>query len=214
MSSENAILIVLTTPTEIQGSGTKWVLQPGTMIVGRHPSCNIMLPDRQISREHARITHTRDGFYIEDLGSKNGTFVNGEAVLAPRLLHESDVIQIGLAYKLSFIEAEGTVPLTEDAERAFTLRLDTEKKQVWVSGKLLDPPLSPQQFDLLHMLQHADGGIVDRDAIAEIVWGSSDGVTEQAIDALMRRLRRRLAELNPTKEFIVTVRGYGFRLEL
>lgn len=184
------------------------------MIIGRHPTCDIMLPDRQISREHARILHTADGFYIEDLGSKNGTFVNGEAVTTPRLLQESDMIQIGLAYRLSFVEAEGTVPLTEDAERAFALRLDPEKKQVWISGKPLDPPLSPQQFDLLEMLQNAEGGVVERDRIAEMVWGSSDGVTEQAIDALMRRLRRRLAELNPTKEFIVTVRGYGFRLEI
>lgn len=212
MSAENAILIVLTTPFESQGSGTKWVLEPRPMIIGRHPSCDIVLPDRQISREHARIFHTADGFFIEDLGSKNGTYVNGEAVTRPRHLDESDVVQIGLAYKLSFVGAESTVPLTE-ADSSFVLRLDPEKKQVWVSGKLVDPPLSPQQFDLLQLLSDANGGIVDRDAIAEVVWGSTDGVTEQAIDALMRRLRRRLADYNSDKEFIVTMRGYGFRLE-
>ncbi len=213
MSVENAILIVLTTPFESQGSGTKWVLEPRPMIIGRHPSCDIMLPDRQISREHARIFHTADGFFIEDLGSKNGTYVNGEAVTQPRRLDESDVVQIGLAYKLSFVGAEGTVPLTDDRSASFILRLDPEKKQVWVSGKLVEPPLSPQQFDLLQLLVDAKGGIVDRDAIAEMVWGSTEGVTEQAIDALMRRLRRRLADYNAEKEFIITMRGYGFRLE-
>jgi DNA-binding response OmpR family regulator len=64
------------------------------------------------------------------------------------------------------------------------------------------------------LLVDAHGGIVDRDTIVEVIWGGSEGVTEQAIDALVRRLRRRLNEADPDREFIVTVRGYGFRLDL
>lgn len=213
MSTDNAILMVLSAPPEAHGMG-RWLLEPQPMILGRHPSCAIHLPDRQISREHARIFHTADGFFVEDLDSKNGTFVNGEPVLRPTHLKDGDVLQIGLAYRLSFIGAEATVPLPQDAKEPFALRLDQEKKQVWIGGKVLDPPLSPAQFDLLQLLLDAQGGIVEREAIADTVWGSMDGVTEQAIDALMRRLRRRLAEVDPTKEFIATVRGYGFRLDL
>lgn len=213
MSTDNAMLTLLAAPEGAQVA-SRWWLEQRPLIIGRSPTADVHLPDRQISRDHARIFHTQDGFFVEDLGSKNGTHVNGENIHAPRLLKDGDTLQIGLAYKLTFVEAEGTVPLPRDAGKIFALRLDTEKKQVYVSGTLIDPPLSPQQFDLLQMLVEADGGVVDRDAIADCVWGSTDGVTEQAIDALMRRLRRRLAEINPTKEFIATVRGYGFRLDL
>jgi len=211
--SENAIIIVLTAPPNAQGA-TRWPLQKGPMILGRHASCDIQLPDRQVSREHARIFYTTNGFFMEDLGSKNGTHVNGKLLKRPVPLNDGDMIQIGLAYRLSFVDAEGTVPLTFDAQKAFALRLDPDKKQVWIGGKTLTPPLSPAQFDLLQLLFDAQGSIVDRDGIANKVWGSTLGVTEQAIDALIRRLRRRLAKLEPNKEFIVTVRGYGFRLDM
>ena len=183
------------------------------MILGRHPACDIYLPDRQISREHARLFHTADGFFVEDLGSKNGTFVNGEPVTRPTSIRDGDLLQIGLAYRLSFIGAEGTVPLGIDAQDNFAIRLDPDTKQVWIEGTELDPPLSHAQFDLLAMLLHARGRIVERDDIAARIWGSQDGVSEQAIDALVRRLRRRLAEAGSERELIVTVRGFGFRLE-
>jgi DNA-binding response OmpR family regulator len=124
------------------------------------------------------------------------------------------VIQVGLAFRLAFVGAEGTIPIAGDPQKQFALRLDAEKKGVWVNGSELDPPLSPAQFDLLALLVDAHGGIVDRDTIVEVIWGGSEGVTEQAIDALVRRLRRRLNEADPDREFIVTVRGYGFRLDL
>lgn len=211
MSTDNAILMVVSAPEGAPGA-RRWLLEQGPVTVGRHPSCEIQLPDRQVSREHARIFRTRDGFFIEDLGSKNGTYVNGNPVHAPTRLLNGDLVQVGLAYRLSFIGAEGTIPLS-DLEPEPLIRLDVERKQVWVIGKELEPELSPSQFDLLELLVDAQGGIVDRDQIAEAVWGSTEGVTEQAIDALVRRLRRRLAEVDPSREYILTVRGYGFRLE-
>ncbi len=213
MSTDSAILIVLSTPPGAQGA-TRWLLEKRPLTLGRHLTCEIYLPDRQISREHARIFQTADGFFVEDLVSKNGTFVNGEPVHTPTRLKDGDILQIGLAYRLSFVEAESTVPLPDNAEDPFALRLDPDKKLVWVGGRELDPPLSPAQFDVLQLLMDAQGGIVERDEVAQTVWGSLDGVTEQAIDALVRRLRRRLADVDPTREFVVTVRGYGFRLEL
>ncbi len=213
MSTDNAMLMVLSAPEGATGA-RRWLLEQRPMILGRHPGCEIHLPDRQVSREHARIFHTRDGFFVEDLYSKNGTFVNGELVRAPTRLTEGDIVQVGLAYRLSFIGAEGTIPLTTRLDEEPLLRLDTDRKQVWIEGKELEPELSPSQFDLLQLLVDAQGGIVDRDQIAASIWGSTEGVTEQAIDALVRRLRRRLAEVDPSREFIVTVRGYGFRLEM
>ncbi len=213
MSQDEAILITVTIPPGAQVA-SRWRLERTPVILGRNPSCEICLPDRQVSREHARIFHTAKGYFVEDLDSKNGTYVNGEPVAEPTRLHDGDVLQVGLAFRLAFVGAEGTVPLPFDAKKSFALRVDPEKKVVWVRGQELEPPLSPAQFDLLTLLLDAHGGIVERDQIAASVWGSTEGVTEQAIDALVRRLRRRLEEAEPSKELVVTVRGYGFRLDV
>ncbi|HIP86892.1 MAG TPA: winged helix family transcriptional regulator, partial [Anaerolineales bacterium] len=57
--------------------------------------------------------------------------------------------------------------------------------------------------------------VVTREEIVAAVWPeeAKAGITEQAIDALVRRLRERLASLDPDHNYIVTVRGHGFRLE-
>lgn len=214
MASDHAMLVQLNETIGDSGR-TRWILDRPSMVIGRHPGCEILLPDRQISRQHARIKRVDDTFVLEDLGSKNGTCVNGEAATEPVVLEDGDVIQLGLAYRFIFVDAEATAPLTFDAAKAFVLRLDEEKKQVWIGGHALEPSLSPAQFEVLRLLVAADGGIVPRETIVRAVWGAdaSEGVTEQAIDALVRRLRRRLAELAPEQEFIVTVRGHGFRLE-
>jgi DNA-binding response OmpR family regulator len=56
---------------------------------------------------------------------------------------------------------------------------------------------------------------VSRPDLVAAVWGESQAfeISEQALDALVRRLRDRIASIDPTHEFIVTVRGHGLRLE-
>jgi len=72
-----------------------------------------------------------------------------------------------------------------------------------------------QQYRLLELLIDANGSLVSRQQIVESVWEgeSAFGVSEQAIDALVRRLRDRIAERDSDHEYIVTVRGHGLRFE-
>jgi DNA-binding response OmpR family regulator len=65
------------------------------------------------------------------------------------------------------------------------------------------------------MLYINNGRVCTRDTVVETVWPDvvGEGVSEQAIDALVRRLRDRLAEYDPDIQYIVTVRGHGFRLD-
>jgi DNA-binding response OmpR family regulator len=86
---------------------------------------------------------------------------------------------------------------------------------VWVNGVVLDPPLSLSQYRLLEALWERKGKVLTREAVIAAVWPESDesGITEQAIDALVRRLRDRLAEVDKDHEYLVTVRGHGFRLD-
>lgn len=63
--------------------------------IGRTPENNIVVADASISSHHARILRTPQGFVVEDLRSRNGTFVNGERVTEKRLLADGDLIRIG-----------------------------------------------------------------------------------------------------------------------
>jgi len=59
---------------------TEWILEPGEYLVGRYPSNEIVLPDPYVSRKHARIFFKDGEWYIEDLGSTNGTYVDNENI--------------------------------------------------------------------------------------------------------------------------------------
>ena len=63
--------------------------------IGRLPANNICVPDGSVSSTHARIVRTPEGFVVEDLQSRNGTFVNGERVDGKRLLADGDLIRLG-----------------------------------------------------------------------------------------------------------------------
>ena len=196
-------------------SGRVWPLdRQRAIMIGRNEDCDIMLPDRQVSRYHARVQWHVDHFEVEDLGSKNGTHVNGQEVSESTDLHDGDEIQIALRFKMAFVDVGATAPLSLDGSEQ-GLRLDKETRQVWANGVQIDPPLSLHQFRLLEALWDAGGSVITRDQVIEAVWpeASSEGVSEQAIDALVRRLRERLAESDAEYRYIVTVRGHGFRLD-
>ena len=210
---EMPVVIVIDGPLK----GQQWVLDGDELTVGRGGECDVVIPERRISREHLRITRQGDQFVVTDLDSKNGTHVNAERLEGTRELYEGDEIQIALAVKLKFIGSDATVPLTMDDLEAPQegLFLDRHTREVSIDGVLLDPPLSLYQYRLLELMFGRNGGVVTRDDVVHAVWPDADeeGVSEQAIDALVRRLRDRLAELDPEHQYIVTVRGHGFRLE-
>jgi len=67
----------------------------GSMAVGRAPECDIRLDDTYVSQEHARIFGKGDKWYVEDLGSTNGTFVNDQKLAAPAQVEPGDRIRVG-----------------------------------------------------------------------------------------------------------------------
>jgi len=193
----------------------QWALQGAAIVIGRGDDCHVIIDDRQASRHHARITQTQDGYVLEDLGSKNGTFLNGHPLTVPTVLKDGDDIGIAFAARLSFVDAGATAPLLFKEELGPVIRMDTEAKRVWVAGQELDPPLSLAQYRLLELLYDNRSRVVGREEVVSAVWAEdeSQGVSEQAIDALARRLRERIAEADPDHQYVVTVRGHGFRLE-
>lgn len=196
---------------------TQWPLAKRVTIIGRESDSDIQIDDRQVSRRHAEISQTLEGYTLRDLGSKNGTFLNGEAVSQkPRLIRNGDEVGIALCAKLTFVEDEATAPIMLDYKQKPSLRMDLSAKRVWVLDKEITPPLSLAQYNLLELLYRNAGNVVSRDEVIAVVWSDeeADGVSEQAIDALARRLRERIAETDPEGKYVETVRGHGFRLNV
>ena len=194
--------------------GQRWQVSQ-TIVLGREASCDVVVADRQISRYHARITPTPEGVILEDLGSKNGTHHNGVPLSGPVVLQDGDQVSVALAQQFLFLTSDATMPLLEGTGHPGRLMMDQKSRRVWVNQQQLVPPLSAQQFKMLWMLYESQGQVVSRPDLVAVVWGDEQaaGVSDQALDALIRRLRDRLAALDPTHQYISTVRGHGVRLD-
>ena len=194
--------------------GQRWPLSRA-LVIGREANCEIVIPDRQISRFHARLTLTPEGIILEDLGSKNGTHHNGNLLSAPVMLQDGDKVQISYVQEFLFFTSDATVPLTEGMGRPGRLVMEQKSRRVWVNQQMLVPPLSAQQFKLLSLLYESSGQVISRADLVTTVWGEdqASGVSDQALDALIRRLRDRLSAMDPTQHYITTVRGHGVRLD-
>lgn len=199
--------------------GQSWVVA-SEMVIGRDPSCDIQIFDRQVSRQHAKINTVDHGLAsITDLNSKNGVFVNGERITGSVNLQDGDAVKIALVQELVFVSSDATIPLDIELqlhdEPSHRLFLDKKARRVWIGDEELLPPLSVQQYKLLTLLYSADDVVVTREQIIQEVWGdeAAVGVSEQALDALVRRLRERLHKKDPTHAYISTVRGVGFLFE-
>lgn len=209
--AETAMLLVM----EGAEPGKRIFLDKAVLLIGRDDEkCDLVIADRQVSRHHALISLEDDGYILKDLGSKNGTFVNGREIEGLHALQDGDEIQIAYCCKLAFVGADATAPVILE-DRTHGLRMDVESKRVWIAGKELDPPLSLSQYRLLELLYDEPGKVYSRDEVVQSVWPEDDrdGISEQAIDAMARRLRERLAEVDPGVQYVITVRGHGFRLE-
>ena len=194
--------------------GQRWPISR-PLVLGREATCDVVIADRQVSRFHARLTPTAEGVILEDLGSKNGTHHNGNALAAPVMLQDGDALQISYVQEFLFFTSDATVPLMEGATRQGRLVMEPKSRRVWVNQQQLVPPLSAQQFRLLWLLYENQGQVISRIDLIAAVWGEEQaaGVSEQALDALIRRLRDRLAAVDPKQTYIDTVRGHGVRLD-
>jgi hypothetical protein len=214
---ESPVLIAQTGPLE----GHRWNITQD-LVIGRDAECDIIVitPDKQVSRHHAALKLEDEKIMLYDLGSKNGTHHNSQRIDDPVQLEDGDTIQIALAQQFVYLSSDATVPLdTDGLESSIVgerrLHLDKKARRVWIDDVEITPPLSVAQFTMLELLYEADGDVVTRFDLIAAVWGEEHAyeVSNQALDALVRRLRDRLAEIQPNYNFIITVRGHGLRLD-
>ena len=93
--------------------GSKFPLIAGDNTIGRLMGSEVLLEDHSVSRRHVIVTQTPQGFTVEDCGSKNGTFVNGNQITEKVSIGHGDIIQVGI-YSLRLLTRD--VPAAEEVK--------------------------------------------------------------------------------------------------
>jgi len=94
-----------------EGKAIPYSVSGNDTVVGRHPECDIQLRSDTVSRKHAKITETAGQYYVEDLDSGNGTFVNGQKIESRTAISNQDRVKFGPL--LLRFECESAAPATQ-----------------------------------------------------------------------------------------------------
>lgn len=205
----------------VVGSGTDAAthdLLPEATSLGRAPDNDIVLQGDGISRYHARITVAQSAYFVTDLQSKNGTFVNGAAVSGTTPLHDGDRLALP-GFECVFHEDNATVTIAlatgagrvPAPKKPSSLLIDVARAEVHVGGKSVALP--PKEFRALSLLYSKAGAVVSKDELAQQVWPEYDGdVSDYNIHQVISRLRRAIEEDPSAPKLLVTRPGFGYIL--
>jgi len=190
----------------VDAAGRQFLLTARVVTLGRHPNCDVYIPDRRASRRHAEISWDGETCTLRDLGSANGTFLNGRRIVTPQVLQDGDEIAIASAV-FTFHDPEATlrvagIPL---------LVVDQASGEVWVNRNPVT--LSSKERALFDLLYHNAGCPCSKQQIAEAVWPEYRAeVYDYQIESLVKRLREKLEPDPRQPVLLLTVRGRGYRL--
>lgn len=124
MSPDDPRLIVIH-PSQL--AGTVLPMGPGRWSLGRGHAADLRLDDPHLSSLHAALSRTGGQTSVEDLGSRNGTSVNGDPVRRPRVLHDGDVVQFGMVRARYEVPGNtGMIPAQPTQERS--VRFDVDRQ--------------------------------------------------------------------------------------
>jgi hypothetical protein len=109
MVSQQYQLVMRTGPT----MGKTYGLEKSEIAIGRDPSNDIVINEAEVSRKHARLLLQDEKYVLEDLGSTNGSFINGQRLMGPQELRPGDMILLGenisITFELLQPDADGTI---------------------------------------------------------------------------------------------------------
>jgi DNA-binding response OmpR family regulator len=199
-------MLIESSPFLIDPSGKEHGLEPGITRIGRGGENEIVVVSKRASREHAHLV--RDGRHttLEDKGSTNGTYLNGERLQGKVTLRDGDKVGVG-EVTFTFHDPETTTRETPFPE----LDLNLEAGEVRINRQLVT--LSPKEFALLAYLFENRGKVCSKDEIGRSVWVEyQTGIYDYQIENLVRRLRTKI-EIDPNApQLLITLRGLGYKL--
>ncbi len=195
-------------------------------VLGRLPHADIGLENPFVSRKHAQIGFSDNGYFIRDLGSKNGTYVDGERLDGNRrILEGGELVEFGAGQVMAtFALGTGTVtlphPASTDADSEDSkpsgepalegVVVEANKREIFVGGVPVNPPLSRKEFDVLSLLYDRRGEACSKDEIAIRGWPErpEGEVSDQEIGQCIHRIRRRIEPDPGVPQFVELIRGF------
>jgi ABC-type multidrug transport system ATPase subunit/pSer/pThr/pTyr-binding forkhead associated (FHA) protein len=124
------------------GQSQEILLAGQEVVIGRDPAVQLVIPSPMVSRRHARVYPQNGDYVIEDLGSTNKTFLNGQELVGARVLSPGDSIQIGTAIRLAFVGA----PVRAEAETDAAGRTVLDAPPLSQSRTILAPDELPAEL--------------------------------------------------------------------
>jgi pSer/pThr/pTyr-binding forkhead associated (FHA) protein len=188
-------------------NGQEHCLPAKTATIGRAMECDVVIASKSISRENTRIRREGRRWFVEDLGSTNGTYLSGERIITAMNLCDGDSIKVG---DVTFIFHDPDTTIRENPVPG--LEVDAVAGVVRVNRKAVN--LSPKEYLLLAYLYERRCQVCSKDDIGHAVWPEyvTGGIFDYQIENLIRRLRTRI-ELDPANpQLVFTVRGLGYKL--
>ena len=174
--------------------------------IGRGVENEIVIVSKLSSREHAAIRRDGRRSFIEDMGSTNGTFLNGERVQGSIPLRDGDLLTIG-GLKFTFHDPEMTSRETPFPE----LDVNISAGEIRLNRRLVQ--LSPKEFALVAFLHENLGRVCSKDEIGRAVWAEyQEGIFDYQIENLVRRLRNKIETDPNAPQLLLTMRGLGYKL--
>jgi DNA-binding response OmpR family regulator len=208
--SPNQFVVVVTRP----GTPLRFQLEcTGEVVAGRAEACDIVLADDVVSRQHASLQRLGEQLLIRDLGSRNGTTVNGRRFAGSEAFAPARAtVQIGpfqLAVSLPESASDSTTVMAVQAMNA-RCYLDLGLHAFYVDGSVAIEGVAGREFALLERLARAAPNVVPNQDLADSIWGEGQWDVYM-LHNLVRRVRRKIGEVT-ADEVLVTVPGAGYRL--
>ena len=117
------------------GQATPYELDGDEFVLGRLPECDIQLQSNMVSRKHARVVRREDRFVLEDLGSGNGSFVNGKRISEPVALQHDDRVKLGpVLLRFETDDGEDSSAVKEAVDDAFRFDVTADDASSTIMG--------------------------------------------------------------------------------
>src|SRR5687768_12392530 len=152
-------LIMRTGPTP----GAAYTLEGDQLMIGRDSTNEIMINDAEVSRKHSRLTFQGGKYVLEDLGSTNGTFVNGQRLAGPMVLKAGDVVSLGeqivLMYDAINVDTGATIAVSRKSARVDPPQIQSSPPAVqYSSAPAASTPLPARKSNMTPIF--IGGGVV------------------------------------------------------
>jgi DNA-binding winged helix-turn-helix (wHTH) protein len=188
--------------------------------MGRSVHNDLLIDSPKISRSHIKIVAGQDeSFHVQDVGSANGTSLNGKALekFKEYRLRERGELQLAGIFHIQFTDFGATF-VAPETSTIFGLTLSHTDHMVWVQGAESEAfKLSNSEYKFLNLLMERYPGHATHAELTEMLWEyapnnpDDEKRARDAIFNIAKRLRERLLVVDPDHEYIETMRKWGDR---